>query len=101
LKHRELPLQALSLALHQPATAFKACRSFSLLARRTGRIAWPRNDQWGWMLARPLMIISAARRGRNARSLPRPWHRDRPQPQEGARDIWGQPPTPDYLRQRD
>jgi hypothetical protein len=81
-------LQALSLALHQPTTAFKACRSFSLLARRAGRIAWPRNDQWGWMLARPLMIISAARRGR-------------PQPQEGARDIWGQPPTPDYQRQRD
>jgi catechol 2,3-dioxygenase-like lactoylglutathione lyase family enzyme len=35
---------------------------------------------------------------------PRPWHRDRPQvPKvwQGARDIWGQPPTPDYLRQRD
>jgi catechol 2,3-dioxygenase-like lactoylglutathione lyase family enzyme len=35
---------------------------------------------------------------------PRPWHRDRPQVPKvwtGARDIWGQPPTPDYLRQRD
>ena len=36
---------------------------------------------------------------------PRPWHRDRPQrPKVWAgmpRDIWGPPPTPDYLRQRD
>jgi len=35
---------------------------------------------------------------------PRPWHRDRPQvPKvwQGVRDIWGQPPTPDYLRQRE
>ena len=36
---------------------------------------------------------------------PRPWHRDRPQRpkvwEPGApRDIWGPPPTPDYLRQR-
>ncbi|HUI95125.1 MAG TPA: VOC family protein [Xanthobacteraceae bacterium] len=37
---------------------------------------------------------------------PRPWHRDRPQrpkvwgPGE-PRDIWGPPPTPDYLRQRE
>lgn len=35
---------------------------------------------------------------------PRPWHRDRPQKPkvwEGARDIWGMPPTPDYIRQRE
>ena len=37
---------------------------------------------------------------------PRPWHRDRPQRPKvwgpGApRDIWGPPPTRDYLRQRD
>jgi catechol 2,3-dioxygenase-like lactoylglutathione lyase family enzyme len=36
---------------------------------------------------------------------PRPWHRDRPQKpkvwQGAGRDIWGQPPTADYLRQRD
>lgn len=36
---------------------------------------------------------------------PRPWHRDRPQrPKVWAgmpRDIWGTPPTPDYLRQRE
>ncbi|HEY1361911.1 MAG TPA: VOC family protein [Xanthobacteraceae bacterium] len=35
---------------------------------------------------------------------PRPWHRDRPQKPkvwEGVRDIWGTPPTPDYLRQRE
>jgi catechol 2,3-dioxygenase-like lactoylglutathione lyase family enzyme len=34
---------------------------------------------------------------------PRPWHRDRPQvPKvwDQARDIWGTPPTPDYIRQR-
>ena len=35
---------------------------------------------------------------------PRPWHRDKPQrPKVWAampRDIWGPPPTPDYLRQR-
>jgi catechol 2,3-dioxygenase-like lactoylglutathione lyase family enzyme len=36
---------------------------------------------------------------------PRPWHRDRPQRPKvwGAdmpRDIWGPPPTPDYIRQR-
>ncbi|MSP46269.1 MAG: glyoxalase [Xanthobacteraceae bacterium] len=34
---------------------------------------------------------------------PRPWHRDRPQVPKvwnEARDIWGQPPTPDYIRQR-
>lgn len=37
---------------------------------------------------------------------PRPWHRDRPQRPKvwgpgGPRDIWGPPPTPDYLRQRE
>ena len=36
---------------------------------------------------------------------PRPWHRDKPQrPKVWAgpgRDIWGAPPTPDYLRQRE
>jgi catechol 2,3-dioxygenase-like lactoylglutathione lyase family enzyme len=36
---------------------------------------------------------------------PRPWHRDRPQRpkvwKEMPRDIWGPPPTRDYLRQRD
>jgi catechol 2,3-dioxygenase-like lactoylglutathione lyase family enzyme len=35
---------------------------------------------------------------------PRPWHRDRPQKPkvwEGPRDIWGPPPTPDHLRQRE
>ena len=35
---------------------------------------------------------------------PRPWHRDRPQKPkvwEMPRDIWGTPPTPDYIRQRD
>jgi catechol 2,3-dioxygenase-like lactoylglutathione lyase family enzyme len=36
---------------------------------------------------------------------PRPWHRDRPQVpkvwQTHPRDIWGPPPTADYLRQRD
>ena len=35
---------------------------------------------------------------------PRPWHRDRPQKPkvwEGARDIWGLPPSPEYMRQRD
>jgi catechol 2,3-dioxygenase-like lactoylglutathione lyase family enzyme len=35
---------------------------------------------------------------------PRPWHRDRPQKPktwEMARDIWGTPPTPDYIRQRE
>jgi len=37
---------------------------------------------------------------------PRPWHRDRPQMPKvwdnpNSRDIWGPPPTPDYLRQRD
>jgi catechol 2,3-dioxygenase-like lactoylglutathione lyase family enzyme len=35
---------------------------------------------------------------------PRPWHRDRPQKPkvwEQPRDIWGLPPTPDYLRQRE
>src|SRR3981189_1637492 len=34
---------------------------------------------------------------------PRPWHRDRPQKPkvwDQARDIWGTPPTPDYIRQR-
>ena len=34
---------------------------------------------------------------------PRPWHRDRPQvPKvwDNRRDIWGTPPTPDYIRQR-
>ena len=35
---------------------------------------------------------------------PRPWHRDRPQKPkvwDQPRDIWGQPPTPDYIRQRE
>jgi catechol 2,3-dioxygenase-like lactoylglutathione lyase family enzyme len=35
---------------------------------------------------------------------PRPWHRDRPQVPKvwaGPRDIWGTPPTPEYLRQRE
>lgn len=35
---------------------------------------------------------------------PRPWHRDRPQKPkvwEGPRDIWGTPPSPEYLRQRE
>ena len=35
---------------------------------------------------------------------PRPWHRDHPQvPKvwDRARDIWGTPPTPDYIRQRE
>jgi catechol 2,3-dioxygenase-like lactoylglutathione lyase family enzyme len=35
---------------------------------------------------------------------PRPWHRDRPQvPKvwERTRDIWGTPPTPEYIRQRE
>jgi catechol 2,3-dioxygenase-like lactoylglutathione lyase family enzyme len=35
---------------------------------------------------------------------PRPWHRDRPQvPKvwDGPRDIWGPPPTPDHIRQRE
>jgi catechol 2,3-dioxygenase-like lactoylglutathione lyase family enzyme len=35
---------------------------------------------------------------------PRPWHRDRPQKPkvwDQPRDIWGTPPTPDYLRQRE
>ena len=35
---------------------------------------------------------------------PRPWHRDRPQVPKvwaGPRDIWGTPPTADYLRQRE
>jgi len=37
---------------------------------------------------------------------PRPWHRDRPQRPKvwgpgDPRDIWGPPPTPDYLRQRE
>ncbi|MBM3531091.1 MAG: glyoxalase [Alphaproteobacteria bacterium] len=35
---------------------------------------------------------------------PRPWHRDRPQvPKvwDKVRDIWGTPPTPDYIRQRE
>ncbi len=36
---------------------------------------------------------------------PRPWHRDRPQRPKVwsgvGRDIWGPPPTADYLRQRD
>jgi catechol 2,3-dioxygenase-like lactoylglutathione lyase family enzyme len=35
---------------------------------------------------------------------PRPWHRDKPQRPKTwvamPRDIWGPPPTPDYLRQR-
>ena len=35
---------------------------------------------------------------------PRPWHRDRPQKPKVwtmPTDIWGPPPTPDYLRQRE
>jgi len=35
---------------------------------------------------------------------PRPWHRDRPQKPkvwDRARDIWGTPPTPEYIRQRE
>ena len=37
---------------------------------------------------------------------PRPWHRDRPQRpkvwgSDAPRDIWGSPPTRDYLRQRE
>lgn len=35
---------------------------------------------------------------------PRPWHRDRPQKPkvwDAPRDIWGAPPSPEYLRQRD
>jgi catechol 2,3-dioxygenase-like lactoylglutathione lyase family enzyme len=37
---------------------------------------------------------------------PRPWHRDRPQRpkvwgSDAPRDIWGPPPTREYLRQRD
>jgi catechol 2,3-dioxygenase-like lactoylglutathione lyase family enzyme len=35
---------------------------------------------------------------------PRPWHRDRPQKPkvwDQARDIWGTPPTPEYMRQRE
>jgi catechol 2,3-dioxygenase-like lactoylglutathione lyase family enzyme len=35
---------------------------------------------------------------------PRPWHRDRPQvPKvwDRVRDIWGTPPTPEYIRQRE
>jgi hypothetical protein len=35
---------------------------------------------------------------------PRPWHRDRPQvPKvwDKVRDIWGTPPTPEYIRQRE
>jgi catechol 2,3-dioxygenase-like lactoylglutathione lyase family enzyme len=36
---------------------------------------------------------------------PRPWHRDRPQKpkvwEAPPNDIWGPPPTPDYLRQRE
>ncbi|CAM9898068.1 unnamed protein product [Phaeothamnion confervicola] len=35
---------------------------------------------------------------------PRPWHRDRPQKPKTwtmPTDIWGPPPTPDYLRQRE
>jgi catechol 2,3-dioxygenase-like lactoylglutathione lyase family enzyme len=35
---------------------------------------------------------------------PRPWHRDRPQKPkvwEMTRDIWGTPPTPEYIRQRE
>jgi catechol 2,3-dioxygenase-like lactoylglutathione lyase family enzyme len=35
---------------------------------------------------------------------PKPWHRDRPQKPkvwEQARDIFGTPPTPEYLRQRE
>ena len=35
---------------------------------------------------------------------PRPWHRDRPQKPKvwsGPSDVWGLPPTPEHLRQRD
>jgi catechol 2,3-dioxygenase-like lactoylglutathione lyase family enzyme len=37
---------------------------------------------------------------------PRPWHADRPQRPKvwqgkTARDVWGPPPTPDYLRERE
>lgn len=35
---------------------------------------------------------------------PKPWHRDRPQKPKVwtmPTDVWGPPPTPDYLRQRD
>ena len=35
---------------------------------------------------------------------PRPWHRDRPQKPKVwsmPTDVWGPPPTPDYLRQRE
>lgn len=35
---------------------------------------------------------------------PRPWHRDRPQKPkvwDRSRDIWGTPPTPEYIRQRE
>jgi catechol 2,3-dioxygenase-like lactoylglutathione lyase family enzyme len=35
---------------------------------------------------------------------PKPWHRDRPQvPKvwDRTRDIWGTPPTPEYIRQRE
>jgi hypothetical protein len=35
---------------------------------------------------------------------PRPWHRDRPQKPKvwsGPSDVWGPPPTPEHLRQRD
>jgi hypothetical protein len=34
---------------------------------------------------------------------PRPWHRDRPQKPKvwnGPSDVWGQPPTPEHIRQR-
>jgi catechol 2,3-dioxygenase-like lactoylglutathione lyase family enzyme len=35
---------------------------------------------------------------------PRPWHRDHPQKPkvwDRTRDIWGMPPTPEYIRQRE
>jgi catechol 2,3-dioxygenase-like lactoylglutathione lyase family enzyme len=35
---------------------------------------------------------------------PRPWHRDRPQKPKvwhGPSDVWGPPPTPEHMRQRD
>jgi hypothetical protein len=35
---------------------------------------------------------------------PRPWHRDRPQKPKtwhGPSDVWGAPPTPEHLRQRE
>ena len=35
---------------------------------------------------------------------PRPWHRDRPQEPKTwtmPRDMWGPPPTQEYLRQRE